>query len=394
LAKDGNWWRLRWWEEVRTVDGKLKRIRRSALIGPCKGPDALSKKEAQARAWESVLSHVNATATTPASLITLGQYIVQHFNPEWVWAKKHAGKLHYLYAFKKIIPALGDIPLRDLTGSDIQRLVKQLIEAGYTRTAEIVRTVIHTVIDRAKKTGYFTGENPAELVVMPERERREPHALTWEQAEWALELLPSPYKEMALLSMTTSLNVAELCGLKWKRVNLSEQSVTVGMDVIPPMCLAVRENFYKGQRGTVKATARNRIQPIPAVAVPMLDDLHRTTKFNGPEDPVFASRNGTPVDPHNANNRVFKKLSATLGVKVTWHVFRHTCATFTEVLGMLRSDRIALMGHATGEMTDHYTHADIERRRGFVDDMGGRLMSGGDVPKTPTAEELEKLYGD
>jgi len=49
---------------------------------------------------------------------------------------------------------------------------------------------------------------------------RERHALTVDQAKQVLRVLKPPYRQMALLSMTTSMNLAELCGLRWKRVNL------------------------------------------------------------------------------------------------------------------------------------------------------------------------------
>lgn len=392
LYKDGSWWRLRWWEDVRTADGTVKRVRRSSVVGPCKGPDAISKREAQLRAWENVLSHVNAAMTTPASLMTLGQYIVQHFEPEWVWALKRAGKLHYQYAFRRIIPALGDISLRELRATDIQRLCKYLIDEGHGRTAEQVRTVIHTIIEHARRNGYFSGENPAKMVMLPERVEKIPQALTWEQAVEVLDRLKSPIREMVLLSMTTSANVAELCALRWKRVNLSDETVVVDGVTIPPHCFAIVENYYRGEFGSTKAKARNRVQPIPSVVVPLLAGL-KLSRMPAPDDLVFSSRNGTPIDAHNVNNRVFKVIGKELGIKLSWHVFRHTCATFAERIDMPRSERIALMGHAKGVMTDRYTHADIERRRGYVNDLAERLVRGEKegIP-TPTVEELRELY--
>ena len=41
---------------------------------------------------------------------------------------------------------------------------------------------------------------------------------------------------------------------------------------------------------------------------------------------------------------------------------------------MARSDRIAMMGHAAGEMTDWYTHSDIERRPAGVNQIAARLV--------------------
>lgn len=405
IYREGNWWRVRWREDVRLPDGGIKTVRRSTVVGPCRGPDALSKKEAYSRAWDTVLAHVNANASVPASVMTVGQFITQKFEPEVVWTLKHAGKLHYAYCFKKFLPALGDIPLRDLKADVIQALVKNMIEAGYSvQTVLHVRNAIHAVVKHAKATGYFTGDNPAGLVRLPQMTRQEKNALTWEQVEMVLSLLPSPYWEMVLLSVTTSLNAAEIAGLQWKRVNLGDEVIYVDGDVIPPGSLAVRSNVYRGVRGTVKTGARNRIQPIPEVLIPRLRELKEREKFTGPNDPVFVSRKGTPLDVHNINNRWFRKISKKLGVKVSWHVFRHTCATMLKNLDASKADRIAIMGHSQETMTDHYTHSDIERRRSFVNQIANRVMGSDEPPieeeklpqpniPTPSVEELERMYG-
>jgi hypothetical protein len=45
---------------------------------------------------------------------------------------------------------------------------------------------------------------------------------------------------MALLSMTTSLNVAEMLALRWERVNLTPEIVVVGSEMVQPFTLLVR----------------------------------------------------------------------------------------------------------------------------------------------------------
>lgn len=210
--------------------------------------------------------------------------------------------------------------------------------------------------------------------------RRERGALTFDQAQQALAVLPSPVREMAFLSMTTSLNVAELCGLRWKRVNLSGDWLLADGEPLAPWSLRVAENYYRNRYGSVKTGRRNRIVPIPAVAAPLLAELRRTSKYAGPDDPVFACSTGRPVDAHNTNSRVLAKIGRALGVPVSWHVLRHTCATLAEVIGMARSDREAMMGHAAGgRMLDRYTHGDIERRRAGVNEMAARLVAAAGV---------------
>jgi integrase len=378
LVQSGNWWRIRWWEDVRAADGSIQRVRRSQIVGPAAGPGRIGKKEAQRRAQEDVLQQVNSRVYVPSSVITLAQFIEQRFDPDVVWSMKHSGQLHYAYCFSKIIPALGDMKLRDLDAGTIGSWLRKLL-----RTDEYsIQTVVHmknalsAVIEHAKQNGFFSGDNPARLVRLPAMTRMKKPALSFEQAQVVLANLTDPYRTMALMSMTTSLNIAELCGLRWRRVNLSNRTIIVDDDAIPPLSFAVRENYYRGKWGPVKTTKRNRIQPLAPGVVEALRELAGRGSWTGPDDPVFASRNGTPIDAHNANKRVLKRAGRAAGVPgLSWHSFRRTTATLTSILGMPTADRVALMGHSNEGMTTYYSDSDINRRREFVDELAVRLTT-------------------
>jgi integrase len=183
---------------------------------------------------------------------------------------------------------------------------------------------------------------------------------------------------MALLSMTASLNVAEMCALRWKRVNLTGEIVTSEGQLIPPYSVVVRENFYEGKFGSVKAPSRKRSVPLSSSMAAALLEIRRQSKYIGPDDLVFATRRGTPVDQGNLLSRHLKPVGRKLGMPwLSWHVFRHTHATLGEQIGMALSDRQAQMGHGDVRMTLHYTHSDLERRRASIEAITDRLIGGG-----------------
>src|SRR6185295_1844046 len=119
------------------------------------------------------------------------------------------------------------------------------------------------------------------------------HSLTFEQGKRVIAAIPSPAREMALLSMTTSMNVAEMLGLRWKWVNLSEELVVVGGQILEPLTLGIRENYYRGKFGSVKAKSRRRNVPLSTLAVEALASIRRGSRYTGPDDVVFASGRGT-----------------------------------------------------------------------------------------------------
>jgi integrase len=254
--------------------------------------------------------------------------------------------------------------------------VRQKIDAGYSvQTAVHVRNALSAVFNHAKLKRAYSGDNPAQGVRMPEMKRRESHALTFEQARMLLDRLRSPSKEMALLSMMTSLNVAEMLGLRWKRINLTDQAVMSGEEILPPYCLAVRENYYRGEFGSVKVKSRRRIVPLSAAVVTALAEHRERSGFAGPDDLMFCTGSGKPVSERNLLRGRLEPVGRELGMPwLSWQVFRHTHATFGEQIGMTLSDRQAQMGHGDARMTMHYTHSDLDRRRESIEAMQQRLL--------------------
>jgi len=100
---------------------------------------------------------------------------------------------------------------------------------------------------------------------------------------------------MTFLAVMTSMNIAEICGLKWKRLNLGDEPIIMDDELLRPLMAAVREQWYKGQWGSVKARARRRNVLLPKWAVDELRELRKRREWVDPEDPVFAGKSGKPV---------------------------------------------------------------------------------------------------
>ncbi|HWT77411.1 MAG TPA: tyrosine-type recombinase/integrase, partial [Candidatus Methylomirabilis sp.] len=229
--------------------------------------------------------------------------------------------------------------------------------------------------NHAKLKRAYYGDNPVCGVRLPEMQRKETHALSFELGRQLLPLLPPVVRTMALLSMTTSMNVAEMLGLRWRRVNPTGEVVVSGSEALEPWSLLVRENHYRGKFGSVKAKSRRRSLPLSRSVVEALLEIRAASKFTVPDDLVFASSVGTPLNENNLMRRVLKPAGKQLGIPwLGWHVFRHTHATLGEQIGMALSDRQAQMGHGGIGMTLHYTHSDLTRRRQAIEAMSDRLI--------------------
>jgi integrase len=374
VHRQGNAWYLAFREDALDADRKIVRVRRKQKIADAR---EVTKREAQ-RIARTILNRVDERAQRPMSLVTVQDFIETRFKTDVIWALKHAGQKHYGYILDKhVLPAMGDVSLWDANSDHVQALVRRKFEAGYSvQTVAHIRNAVSAVFNHAKLKGFYSGDNPAHGVRLPEMQRKETHALSFDQGRELLALMPSPAREMALLSMTASLNVAEMLALRWKRVNLTSESVVAGSEVLQSHTLAVRENYYRGKFGTVKAKSRRRAVPLSTTVVAALLDLRGRSRFIQPDDLLFASRKGTPLNENNLLRRVIKPIAVKLGLPwLSWHVFRHTHATLGEQIGMALSDRQAQMGHGDVRMTMHYTHSDMERRRAGVEAMSERLTT-------------------
>jgi integrase len=282
-----------------------------------------------------------------------------------MYLRPGAQKIYEFVLRRYVMPEIGSLRLADITHEIVQGLVAKMLARGYSvQTAKHAKMVTHRVFVHAERVGAFRGRLPTEGIRFPAMVRREKHALTIDQARSVLANLRSPYREMALISMTTSMNVAELFGLKWKRINLSSEAALCDGELVPPESLMVRESYYEGAFGPPKTLNRKRNIPLTKVVVVALQRLKASSQFSDPDDVVFASRKGTPRQSSNVRHQIIKPLGKKLGIPwLNLHTFRYTYATIGEQLGISLSDRQAQMGHGSIWMTQEYTVSHVENRR-------------------------------
>jgi len=151
-----------------------------------------------------------------------------------------------------------------------------------------------------------------------------------------------PEKEMTLIAIRTNMNVAEICGLQWKYVNLTGEWSGEDGEPIPPRTIAVRKQWYRGELAGVTKKSHHRNLPIPEPLLPILAGLSHRPKFTGPDDFVLVSRTGRPIDEHQIAARRLKPLGKNLQMPwLSWHALYRTHATLIYEFGQRFQDLIA-----------------------------------------------------
>ena len=301
--------------------------------------------------------------------MTISEFVKTKFLPEHIATKRTSGRRHYQAILKHILvpeevdrifgvetsvskaklkavanwPYLTNVRLHDARPDHVQSLVSTALQSGYsTQTAKHIRNVVSAVFTHAIKMRYFAGENPALPVVSPGMTRRVAHTLTFEETVNVLQVMRYPEMEIALFALLTGMNVAEICGLQWKQVNLARHSVNRGGELIPPMTIAVRSQWYRGELSEVP-TARRKSIAIPHLLHAMFLRLSHLT-ISGWNDFVLVSKGGRPINQINVAARRLKSIGLALEMPwLTWQVFRRTRLALIQEFGAQFPDRLALV---------------------------------------------------
>ena len=327
------------------------------------------------------------TRTAPENDMTVKEFYVGYFKPEHVDKQAKASQDQTNSVFQNyILPAIGDEELRSLTLAQLQQLCDLTFAAGKTVTVEKIKFGLSALLKRAM-AHRLIDFNPAGAIILPKMTHKVLRAPTLSEAQVFLArmLHPdySPCREMALLACSISTNSAEMAGIPWRRVNLTDQPMIVEGQNLPPYSIAIWSNCNRGSFGPTKTKSRYRILPLDSTLVAVLNALKASTESNGPDDLVFGTGK-TPIS-YDVSLRKLKKAGKQAGIEVSWHDLRRFFANISDQIGMPEADRQYMMGHSSAAMTRHYTTTPaIERIRPYIEQITRALLAVG-VTKTVTS---------
>jgi len=315
------------------------------------GLEELPKAETQWMPWNRLLSQLQHSALTQRSAMTVAEFVERKFVPEHVALKEPSGRTHYQAMLRHVLmpeevdrafgihsmkpgkklkalpdwPYLSKVRLCDVRPEHVQDLTAAALGRGYaTQTVAHLRNAVSAIFSHARREGCFMGDNPATSVKSPEVTHKQSRALTMAQVKDALAIMKYPEKEMMLMVVLTDLNVSEICGLQWKRVNLTDVDINADGELIPSKTIAVRKQWYRCELGDVKKS-RIRNLPIPKQLLPVLFKIRDNSRFTGGDDFVFVSRAGTPVNETNIRTHILPSVARPLGIpSLSWRVILRT----------------------------------------------------------------------
>lgn len=287
------------------------------------------------------------------------------------------------YVRKRVLPALGAVPLEELTARHLDAFYAALEDDGLSpATIRQVHAIMSAALKQARKWGWVPS-NRAEDASPPGLGTRVSAAPTPEQVRALLAKAEESNPELAallFLAATTGARRGELCGLRWSAVDLDGRALLIDRAVVDLSTEGLSE----------KGTKTNRARRI-ALDGASLAVLHRqwdrrvaAAQEAGAAlaaDPYVFSQAVDGSAPYRPNRvtQAFRKLRDDLGLGVSMHGLRHFMATQAIRAGTDIRTVSGRLGHAqTSTTLNVYAHLVESSDRELADRMGELLAPPGD----------------
>lgn len=347
-------WVLRWREDI-LEEGRLRRVKRSRVIGTKQ--DYPTERLAR-RAAEGELSVVNSLSYRATPAATFLQFSDKWQNSVLTQMKPSTASAFRSQLKRHLLAFFGLFQMRDISAERVQEFVS--CSATAPKTIKNCIALLRIMWNSAKAWGYVA-HDPFESVRLPQIRRRERFFFSLEEIRRILDSASEPYKTFFWLAAETGLRAGELCGLRVEDIDRSKALVRV------------RQSVWRGKVQDPKSKAAFRDVAVSEELAQQLKGVLASWRQNSLRL-LFATRNGTPWDANLLVKRKLRPLLNRLGIpQCGLHAFRHASATTMDQLGTPVAVRMRRLGHADAQTTMGYTHSVDADERALAKELGAAL---------------------
>jgi integrase len=314
---------------------------------------------------------------------TAGQQTLEAFATSWLATRRVRGRPitprtreRYEGVLRThLIPALGNVPLRDLDPGRIRRWYTELNGRGKPGPATVAKCyrLLHAIC----ATAVVEGEMPRNPCMIPgasaESSPERPIA-TIQQVFALAEAVGERWRALVLLATFCGLRFGELAALTRDHLDLDNATVTVVEDL--------DELSGRLQRGEVKSPASRRSVAIPAVILPDLERHLAAYAAPGHRGLVFVGAKRGQLRRGNFRRSVWVPAVESVGIpSLRFHDLRHTGNTLAAATGASTRELMTRMGHASSRAALIYQHATRDRDAAIAAALSDLVTGASDTDK-------------
>lgn len=264
---------------------------------------------------------------------------------------------------KWISPDLGKMTIRNIEVKDIETLLSKITVDKHFETAKKVREDLCVVWKNAIRLNYAS-ENPAlfsisdgvEVLQVPQdtREVFLSTLLTETEVKNLVKAMPEYIRPLVITLFTIGIRIGEASALQVSDLDLAKGTLSV--NATRSFAAKKFQNGKSGVRKNPKSVKSRRVIKLWPELIKVLTPL---TEGRAGSDPLFTSKNGKNLDPHNFCNREWKHAveGTTLHAEFTPHDLRHFAASMIYHNCRDMAQVSAILGHANVGITERrYVH--------------------------------------
>lgn len=253
-------------------------------------------------------------------------------------------------------PWVGGLPLDEICDEALQPFVDHRLQSvtrtTVNRSLELARSICNLAARKWRHPNRMTWLETAPLIsIEKDKDARRAYPLSWEEQRYLFRELPAdPNAQMALYKVNTGTREQEVCGLEWEwEVRVPELGTSVF--VIPGDRVKNREDRLVVHNDVAMSVieARRGIHPryVFTYRGDRLGYMNNTAWQNGRRDAAakWQEEKGKPAPIGFARVRV--------------HDLKHTFGRRLRAAGVPEETRKVLLGHKNGDITVHYSGAEI-----------------------------------
>lgn len=250
----------------------------------------------------------------------------------------------------QLLPFVGALPIAKVHDGTLRPFIDHQRSRGLSpKSINNALGVVATVLNRASRSWRDLDGRPwltqapaliSRLSVKGQQARAYP--LSWSEQDRLIQALPRHIADAALFAINTGCREQEICRLRWDW-EISIPGAGTSVFVLP---------------GSATKTSTERVVAVNSIARSVVDSrrgIHKTF--------VFTYR-GKPFG--KINNSAWKRcwrlvgLPTEKGILKGVHNLRHTFGRRLRSAGVPLETRKALLGHANGDITTHYSAAELQ----------------------------------
>lgn len=315
--------------------------------------------------------------------ITCGDWISNYINSYMI----HSNRLNTLNGIRlnfdrHIKPYIGEIKLRDLTGSDLQWLYNHLGDKGKVdnkgglsgSTIRRIHNIIHQALEQAVAEDIVV-KNVSNQVILKKLQKQQFEPYTVEEVQQLLESTRNEWLHpMIALLIYTGIRRSELLALTWEDISFEDRSISINK-ALTKQATADEPSRYLVM--PTKSEKSNRIIPMAEPIAAILNERNKELKmlklksgdhsFNK-DNLVCVNQNGQLLNGNLFTQR-FKALLKKYSLRdIRVHDLRHSFATEQLRSGANVENVRDLLGHSNIQTTlTIYRHVSMEEKRSDID---------------------------